>query len=198
MATQEEAGYWMEAFRNGNDQALAYYFKHHNKSVTFFASRLVQDSNEAEDIVADCFVKIWRKRDSFQTEEHIKAFLYVSCRNACLDYLRQLKVRSRLQADYLNSLQEEKETILYQIITAEVLEILYQQIELLPDNYREVFKLIYFDHLKTDEIASRLELSVQTVRNYKSRAVELLKNSMLKNGLSGAFSLAFLLFLDGR
>lgn len=198
MGIEEDGQHWFDAFHRGDDQSLAYYFKLHHQSLAFFASRLISDPLEAQDIVADCFVKVWKKHTEFQSEENIKAFLYVSCRNACLDYLRHLKVRSVAQHEYFYRLEQEEDTILYQIITAEVLELLHQEIEHLPDNYREVFKLIYFDHLKTDQIALQLNLSVQTVRNYKSRAVELLKNSMLKRGVSGAFTLAFLLFMDGR
>lgn len=198
MGLQENTGKRLDAFHDGDDQSLAYFFDKYSKSLIFFASRLVRDDAEADDIVTDCFVKVWEKRATFETEEHIKAFLYLSCRNACLDHLKHLKVRSNVQVDYLNSLEKEEDTILYQIITTEVLDILYREIELLPENYRSVFKLIYFEHLKTDEIAAQMDISVQTVRNYKARAVELLKKSMLKNGLSGTLTLAFLLFMDGR
>ncbi len=196
VAMQEEKN-WAESLRNGEDLALSFYFKLHAKSLGFFANRLINDLPEAEDIVADCFVKVWERRKDFQTEENIKAFLYISCRNACLDYLRRDKVKTLAQQAYLNQQEEGEDNILNYIVTAEVLAILDEEIKLLPENYREVFKLMYFDLKKTDEIAAELGLSVQTVRNYKTRAIALLKTSMLKKGISSMGILAFLLFTEG-
>jgi RNA polymerase sigma-70 factor (family 1) len=194
----KEGEYWIDAFRNGDDRSLSYFFKLHSKSLGYFAFRLVQDKLEAEDITAECFVKVWERRSDFKTEENIKAFLYISCRNACLDYLRRLKVKSVVQEAYYNQLLSSEETILYHIVKSEVLQALNKEIELLPENYRQVFKLIYFDYKKTDEIALELGISVQTVRNYKSRAVELLKATMLRKGISAAIAIAGLMIITGK
>lgn len=196
IAEIQDKVYRMSEFHKGADLAFAYFFKRYHQSLAYFSVRLVQDAQEAEDIVADCFFKLWQRRLEFEGEENIKAFLYVACRNACLDYLRHIKVRSIAQQTYFDQLLQAEETVLYQIIKTEVLHELHREIELLPDNYREVFRMIYFDHKKTDEIATELGLNIQTIRNYKSRATELLKTGMLKKGLSGAMLLALTLMLD--
>jgi len=197
-AKSNEEEYWIKAFRKGDHQALSHFFKLYVKSLRYFAFRLVQDELEAEDITAECFVKVWERHHDFETEDNIKAFLYISCRNACLDYLRRLKVKSTAQEAYYSQLVNSEETILYQIVKSEVLEALNKEIEFLPDNYRKVFKLIYFDYKKTDEIALELGISVQTVRNYKARAVELLRVSMLKKGISTVLTSAILLLIAGK
>lgn len=194
----KEEAHWIDALKKGDDQSLSYFFKLHAKPLGYFALRLVQDKLEAEDITAECFVKVWERRSDFITGENVKAFLYISCRNACLDYLRRLKVKSTAQEAYYNQLLSSEKTILYQIVKSEVLQALNQEIELLPENYRQVFKLIYFDYKKTDEIALELGISVQTVRNYKSRAVELLKATMLRKGISTAIVLAGLMLVNGK
>lgn len=191
-----DAASMMESFRSGNEQSMAHFFKLHAKSLGYFVRKMIPDDQEAEDIVANCFVKLWQRREDFQTEENIKAFLYISCRNACLDHLRHLKIKTTAQDNYLQHLEVNEDSILYQIIKSEILGILNQEIEQLPENYRQVFKLIYFEQKKTDEIAVELDLSVQTVRNYKSRSVELLKTAMLKKGISSAVMLALLLFAE--
>lgn len=190
-----DKSYRMDEFRIGNDQALAFFFDLHYKSLCYFATRLVQSDSEAEDIVSDCFFKLWQHRENFKTEPNIKAFLYISCRNACLNYLKHLKRRNSAQQLYFNQLEEGEETILYQIIETEVLQILDAEIEALPEKCKKVFKLIYLEGKKTDEIAAALNLSVKTVRNHKARAIELLKTSFLKKGMSATLSLALLLFL---
>lgn len=190
--------YWMDELVKANEKALTHFFKLHAKSVVFFTNRLINDKQEAEDIVASCFAKLWERRSTFETADHIKSFLYQSCRNACLDYLRHLKVKTTVQDQFYKQLLDSEETILLQIIRSEILDELNREIELLPDNYREVFKRLYFDQQKTDEIAMQLGLSVQTVRNYKTRAVELLKTAMIKRGISAAGLLALALYLDTK
>ena len=189
---------WVELFRDGDDAALSYFFKLYYKPLCYFADRMIQNGLEAEDIVADCFVKAWERRQDFETAANIKAFLYISTRNAGLNYLKHLKAKSAAQLKYFNELEQGEELILTKIIETEVLVMLNEEIDQLPDNYREVFKLLYFDQLKTDEIAIKMGINVQTVRNYKARAIDLLKASMLRKGISEAMVLGFLLFISKR
>jgi len=194
----KDENYWVEAFRKGEEKALAYFFDQHYKSLQYFAARLLQDDVLAEDVVAECFVKLWKGSREEETPERIKAFLYISCRNACLDTLRQLKVKNKAQEIYYNELEKSEESILSKIIESEVMEMLTAEIEQLPEKCREVFKLIYYQHKKTDEIAEELGISPKTVRNHKAKAIELLKVVVLKKGITGPLYLAFLLFLDQR
>ena len=193
-----EEVYWTKAFRAGNDHAFNWFFARHNKSLCYFASRLIQDDFQAEEIVSDCFVKLWERQQNFETADNIKAFLYITCRNACLKYLRDLKKKTADQQMYLSQLELSEETVWYEIIDTELISILGREIEALPEKCREVFSLIYFKGKKTDEIAALLNISIQTVRNHKTRAIELLKTSLLKKDLSGMLMLAFILFIEKK
>lgn len=188
--------YWMEAFQNGDEKALAHFFKLHSKSLAYFTNRMVSDQAEADDIVSTCFLKLWQKHENFKTAENIKAFLYISCRNACLDYLASLKVRTVAQEKYITHLETGEDTILYDVIQTEVLDLVNKEIEELPDKMKVIFKMLYIDGKSTSEIAEELGLSIQTVRNQKTKAIAVIKNSLLKKGVSSVLQLAFLLFID--
>lgn len=187
--------YWMQQFANGNNAALEYFYAQHYKPLSYFSFRLLQNKLEAEDVVSECFVKIWERRASFKTEANVKAFLYITCRNECLTYLRDLKRRTAAQELYFNQLEQSGETILNEIIEAEFLHLLDKEIKLLPSKCREVFNLIYFEGKKTDEIALQLNLSVKTVRNHKANAVTILKTAFLKKGVTGPLYMALLMFI---
>jgi len=188
--------WWADNLRQGEQAALTFFFKRHHQSLCYFATKLVQDRGQAEDIVADCFVKLWERRERFASAEKIKAFLFISCRNNCLNYLRDLKRKTAAQALYLKQLEVNSQDVLYEIIDTEIIDLLAREIEELPEKCREVFKLLYLEGKKTDEVARELDLNVQTVRNHKTRAIELLKAQFLKKGLSAALQLALLLYLD--
>src|SRR5690606_28219119 len=93
--------YWISEFKNGNSRGLSYVFDLHYRSLCYFAECMVQDRQEAEDIAATSFVKLWKRSADFETSQNIKAFLYISTRNACLDYLKQLRRQSSAQKKYL-------------------------------------------------------------------------------------------------
>jgi RNA polymerase sigma-70 factor (ECF subfamily) len=188
--------HWPDNLRQGDQAALTFFFKKHHKSLCYLATKLVQDTAQAEDIVADCFIKLWERRERFADAEKIKAFLFIACRNNCLNYLRDLKRKTAAQALYLKQLEVNSNEILYEVIDTEVISLLAREIEELPDKCREVFKLLYIEGKKTDEVARELQLNVQTVRNHKTRAIELLKAQFLKKGLSATLQLALLLYLD--
>ncbi len=188
-AGKKDEQYWVEQLINGNDKALGYFYNLH------FAGRLTQDEPEASDIVAECFIKLWRKHPDFITGENVKAFLYITCKNRCLSFLRDTKRKTAAQQLYFSQLEQNENNVLHQIIEAEFLQILDHEVSLLPEMCRKVFSLLYFEGKKTDEIAAELNLSVQTVRNYKTRAVEKLKTSFLQKGISCTFLIAFLAFI---
>ncbi|TCD01660.1 RNA polymerase sigma factor [Pedobacter psychroterrae] len=186
---------WIEEFQRGNESSLAYFFKEHHRSLCYFASKIVKDERQAEDIVADCFIKLWDRRETFENTDKIKAFLYIACRNNCLNYLRNEKRKTAAQELYLRQMDQHNDEIFYEIIDTEIVDILAREIESLPDKCREVFKLIYLGGKNTEEIAQELNLNVQTVRNHKSRAIELLKTQFLKKGLSATLQLFLLMFM---
>jgi len=189
--------YWLNEFQRGTQKGFTWFFNVHNKSLFYFASRLIQDIPQAEELVSQCFIKLWERQQNFETAENIKAFLYITCRNSCLKHLRDLKRKTADQQLYLSQLEESEETVLYEIIDTEIISIIAREIEDLPDRCREIFSLLYFEQKKTSEVALLLNINVQTVRNQKIRAIELLKTKLIKKGLSGMHLLAFLLFVNG-
>ena len=181
---QDTEKYWTDEFRNGNEKALSYFFNKHHKALYYFTSKLVQEQNQAEEIVSDAFQKLWLRRRDFQTEQNIKAFLFIASRNASFNHFKHTKRKTAAQEKYLKDFEESEEMVMFEYIQTEIVDVLKQEIEALPDKCREVFKMIYFENLKTDEIARNLGISVQTVRNQKTRAIELIRTSLLKQGIS--------------
>ena len=57
----------------------------------FYASKYV-DSDTAEDLVHDIFIKIWQKKEIYSVEEGLKTYLFRSVQNACLDYLKHKSI----------------------------------------------------------------------------------------------------------
>ena len=119
----------INAFREGDSQAFDAFFRLHYRPLCYFAAQLMGDPSEAEDIVKDSFVKLWHKHTGFDSPHAIKAFLYVTTRNACINFLRRLKVKNTFSREFAY-LEESRrdELVLNQLIRAEFMQEIYNEI----------------------------------------------------------------------
>jgi RNA polymerase sigma-70 factor (family 1) len=133
---------------------------------------LIRDRPAAEDIVKDTFIKLWLKQQDFGTPQNVKAFLYITVRNACLNYLRHMQVREATQKEltYLG-MDREDAHVLNNMIKTEVMHEIYAEIEKFPKKRRYIFKLAYLEGMKNEEIANLLNISISTVKTQKARAI---------------------------
>lgn len=183
MPEQKQEGELIALFRSGDRKALQHLYTLHYKTLCYFANKLIIDLPQAEDIVADSYIKLWNLRSNFDTLINIRAFLYITVRNACFNFLRQAKRISAAQAEMLYLMQNESDKILFTEIEANLLDKIHAEIESLPRQCREVFKLFYLQQMTTTQIALEMNLSRNTVQNHKIRATKLLRTAFLKKNL---------------
>jgi RNA polymerase sigma-70 factor (ECF subfamily) len=165
----------IDTLKKGSPDALKSLLKQYYNTLCLFAERLVNTKPAAEDIVGESFIKLWNKRGDFESTQNIKAFLYITVRNACLNYLKQTKreLLNQKQLAYLSG--EKEEFVLNAMIRAEVVREIMNEIENLPEQCRKVLKLAYLEGLQNKEVAKVLNISVHTVKNQKARAIQLMK-----------------------
>lgn len=181
-APQKLKTYWQSEFQKGNPDAFAYVFDMHYRSLCYYASSILENSDEVEDVVSEVFVKLWQRAAHFEDLSAIKSFLYIATKNLCLDRLKQQKRQQASIEGYTHTV-DDLAIEDHSMLEAEVLSIIYEEIEQLPTKARSVFKLIFFEGLTTAEVAGHLGISVKTVRNQKARAIQLLQTALLKKGL---------------
>jgi len=165
----------IDSLRKGDPDALQTLLKHYYSALCLFAERLLGNCAAAEDIVGESFVKLWNKRSNFENHQNLKAFMYITVRNACLNYLKQQKRESLNQKQLAWFTGEKEEFVLNEMIRAEVLKEIMEEINNLPEQCRKVLKLAYLEGMKNQEIADLLNISIHTVKNQKARAIQLLK-----------------------
>jgi RNA polymerase sigma-70 factor (family 1) len=170
-------------FRKGESRALTYVFKLHHNALCYFATQIIRDEQEARDIVADSFIKLWQRSKDFESLDKIRSFLYVATRNACFNFIKhiQRKNASHQEISYLE--QESEDYIQSRIIKAELLQKIMFEVEALPPIRRKIFKMIYLEDLSIFEIATRLNISVDTVRVQKARALHFIRSTVLRKGM---------------
>jgi len=179
MNEQQVGADLMYEFNKGNPKSLKAIFDRYYAPLCFFAERMVAHREQAQDIVTECFVKLWELHANFATEQNIKAFLYITTKNACLNYLKQSERNAMRQSDLAYFHSHAEDHILSEMTRADVLREVYTAIESLPPQCRKILRMSFVDGMKNQEIAEQLKLSVQTVKNQKVRAIYLLKMKLL-------------------
>ena len=110
----------------------------------------------------------------FPSQATFRSFLYISIKNAALDYLKHQNVESRYIGEVLNTNSffsddsPQKE---------EVFRLLFKQIDKLPERCREIF-LLHLEGNDNETIAKKLSLSIETVKTQKKRAMKTLRDNL--------------------
>jgi RNA polymerase sigma-70 factor (ECF subfamily) len=168
--------------RNGDERAFGQVFDHYYTALCFFSARLITDKTAAEDIVQEILYKLWHKHADFESMQAIKAFLYISTRNASLNYLDKEKRKDRHHQKLMELPEEVTDPVLNDIIYTEALREIAMELDCLPDQCGKVIKMIYQDGLKPQEIADLLGITVSTVYNQKMRGIGILKGRLSAKG----------------
>jgi RNA polymerase sigma-70 factor (ECF subfamily) len=178
-------------FKEGNANAFHAVYKMHYRALYNFVKQLTDDTLEAEDIVAETFVKLWNIKDRFETDNNIKAFLYITARNASLNYLRYRKnqVANKKEFVYLHSETFEPNEV---PVKLQLLELIQHTLEELPVRQQQIMRMILFEGLNDKEVAERLNKNPKTVRNLKAEAVNRLRVTLDRNEL--AYTLLIIYF----
>ena len=149
-------------------------FNTYYSRLCFYAYKITNNQESSKDLVQDVFLKYHSKRAEFSSELAIKNFLYLAVKNACLNFLRHDLVEKKFAESQVETALVQEE-VLTHIIKAEVLVLIKQTIETLPEGCRTVLKLAFFEGLKNEQIALELGISINTVKTQKQRALQLMR-----------------------
>ncbi len=169
--------------RNGDEAGLKHYMATFGKPLRFFAYTIVHNKEVAEEIVADAFVKLWQGREQAKTAESVKAFLYLTTRNACYDHLASPKSRQALDIAAAEDIANGDKDVLTQIIHAELMERIESELDKFPPQQAAIFRMTYIDGLSVEEICARLDTTPSTVYQARSKVLGALKRIARQRGL---------------
>lgn len=131
------------------------------------AYTILKNKSDAEDIFQDVFMKVCTENISFMSEEHEKAWLIKVTKNKCLDFLKKSCNKNKEELDE-NLVKEESNSNQY--VVDEVMK--------LPEKYRVIIYLFYFEGYKISEMSQILEINESTIKSQLVKARELLKESL--------------------
>ena len=182
--TEENLGPVVEAFNRGDPGAFKIIFDRFYVPLFKFCFPIVRDKTETEEIILHTLLKCWGRRGHFPGSRQLTGFLYVTARNRCLDFLRHKKVEEAHYQKLSQLIRELDQAPKERDEHSEILiERIYDEIERLPHNCKDVFKLSFLEGLSNKEIAKKLGLKEKTVRNQKTKALGILRVTLVEKRL---------------
>ena len=138
----------------------------------------VNSSFDADDIFQDFFVKLWEKRENIQVNSNVKAYLLVWLKHHILNTIKEQQIRLRYHEDSRKELDEADDYTWVNIVSEDLKERLREIVDNFPARLKSVYILSREQHLSVKEIAEKLSVSEQTVKNQLTDILKRLKQEL--------------------
>lgn len=171
----------------GDEEALGTLMDRYGGALLHFAHRLVGDMQLAEEIYLDTVLKAWQQAGTFRVDGHLRAWLFRVARNNAIDYMR----KKRLPVEEFTACLETAATTHRPEREAErawLCSEVFAAVCQLPEAYREVVDLRYFQQLCYQEIAHVLEIPLGTVKSRLNYALQRLARILRDRGIDASLT----------
>ncbi len=181
--------YLVEKAKTGNQKAYADLMQRYKDSIHFMALKMVNNKDDAMDLTVETFAKAFENLEKYKPDFAFSTWLFRIATNNCIDFIRKKKLHTmsidsmvdedgddrplQIKSDTLNP----EETSIKKQQSEQLKDI----VDKLPNRYRILIQLRYFDELSYEEIAQQLDLPLGTVKAQLFRARDLLSNVMNRN-----------------
>lgn len=188
----------MEEFRAYTDKELVRLLKEHSSfafqrlldryspKIYRFSLSYLKNKQDAEEIVQEVFLKIWKIREELSPEKPVDSFLFTIAKNGILNTIRKAK-SERTYLNYSNLYPRESVLIDEELNFQELEKICQQAVDRLSPRRKEIYYLSREKHLSNAEIASQLGISVKTVENQMTSALAEIRRKLRSRGFSVLF-----------
>ena len=166
---------FLDGLKRNDISAFNSIYRHYSKPLYVYLMQKLKDPDICNDVLQDIFINVWEKREQLIIETSLKAYLYQAARYKIIDiYRKDVKYQK-----YLNELAGyiivDPSTITDRIDHRKKLQEIELAVSQMPERMREIFILSRFEHQTTRDIASKTNLSPQTVKNQISKALRILR-----------------------
>jgi len=172
--------------KKNDREAFNRLFRHYYPRLMAYVSAMI-NGDAAEDITQDVFLYVWENRKKLNIGEGFHSYLFQSAYTRSLDYIKKNQLSEKYQLktyqDYLDeygSLLKDDSNILEELYSKDFYERLYELLEEIPSQRREVFLLTYINGMKAKEVAEYMEIPQRTIESHIYLTVKYLKDKMSK------------------
>jgi len=165
----------------GSEAAFAELFHRYKDKLYGYAVKITANPQQAQDMVQDAFLKLWKNKAHLNTINNLDAFVFKTIQNQAINHFKRTARENLL----LVQIEQQSSTCESSTETASnqraVQHAIHDAVQHLPPQQHLVFKLSKEQGLKLDEIASTLNISRNTVKNHLAVAIKTVREQVRMN-----------------
>ncbi len=164
-----------------DEYAFTQLFLSYTERLYPYVTNLLNSELWAEEIIQDVFFKIWKNRHTLKDIDNPSAYLFRMAANRTLDFLKRKAIEVKTQYEISRQASQRKENFTQEQLDFRITDSLYKAaVKSLPPQRQLVYKLKHEDGLSYDEIAEKLNISKNTVRNHIAEALAAIRSYLQK------------------
>lgn len=164
----------------GNKMAFTLVYERYNKMLYILAVRYLKDRYMAEDAVQQTFTRLWEYRSDIYISVSLRNYLYTMTKNHILNIIRNANNEITHNYEIAQSSDIGEDNLFEMIEKKELMSIFYKGIELLPEQKRTVCLLKMEEKISNQEIAQKMNISINTVKTHYAQAIKQLRTYIEK------------------
>ena len=178
---------YLTELRNGKIRAFEKLFALYYPRLFKYAFHFLQNSFEAEDLVQEVFIEVWKRRKIFDNENHFSSYLFTALRNKCLNLLKRRVTEENYLATQAHLASEELYHISFGVddgfisMEKKLTRVIEEVISEMPDRCGEAFRLKWLEGKKIREIAEMMKISTTMVDKHLAKGLEIARKKMSSN-----------------
>ncbi len=182
----------IENLRKGDQQTFEQVYNHYSSQVYRLAFRFLKDKAQSEEIVQETFIKLWLNRHKLDVSGNLWLYLYVIAKRLSLNELRKISQSEELSAQLLLNITEAHNRTEEEVLAADMEKFTESVLNKLPNQQQTIFRLSRVEGLTHQQIAEKLGISPNTVKNHMVEALKNIKNQLKDTELVYFMALIFL------
>lgn len=168
----------------GDEQSFEIIYRHYVKRLFPYVEKLVKVPELAEELVQEIFVQIWINRQAFANVQHHTAYLFSIANRQALKYLKKVANDERILQRITSYIEPSRNETEEQIVLRESVEVIKEAVAQLPDQRRLIWELSRNEGLSHEQIATRLNISKNTVKNQMVHSLRYVREFLSKRDIS--------------
>ena len=176
--SQDEAQALVKALKEGNQLAFSIVYKTYAAQTFSLAFKYLLNKELAEDAVQNLFLKLWLKKEEIDETKPINRYLFTMLKNDLLNTLRDSKKNIYLLEDCLSMVLELEDDSQNENLKQEQMNIIQQALEQLSPQRRKVFEMKVSGKYSNQEIADKLNLSINTIKFQYSQSLKQIRSTV--------------------
>ncbi|WP_302993221.1 RNA polymerase sigma factor [Parabacteroides goldsteinii] len=171
------------SLKNGSYKAFERIYQMYAKRLFAYSLQFTKSQEESEEIVQDVFMRLWTNRAKIRQEDTLRSLLFIMTKHYLINAFRT-KINQPEYEEYIQYVNEHSvDDTSYQLEYQEFVTKFRAILKTLPETQQRVITLSKIEQFSNKEIADKLSLSEQTVKNQLSLGLKTLKEKLGSHGI---------------